>query len=81
MDEAEQEGNLERWAQEDAPTAVIPLGQEPSPGSIDSRQHWPELDTTMLQLCNGMKVRPWPPRRSLAQCRHAQQPHKESARC
>ena len=56
VDAAEREGALERWAQEDAPTAVIPEGQEPLPGTIEARQHWPELDATMLQLGNGMKV-------------------------
>ena len=58
VDAAERAGALERWAQEDAPTAVMPPGQEPAPGTIDSRRHWPELDITMLELGNGMKVRP-----------------------
>ncbi len=57
VDQAEAEGRLEHWCQEDAPTAVIPQGQEPKPGSIDGRKHWPELDATVLQLGNGMKVR------------------------
>ncbi|CAL5222596.1 g4987 [Coccomyxa viridis] len=56
VDAAEREGTLERWAQEDAPTAVIPEGQEPQPGTIEGRRHWPELDATVLQLGNGMKV-------------------------
>ena len=58
VDTAERAGALERWAQEDAPTAVMPPGQEPSPGTIDGRRHWPELDITMLELGNGMKVSP-----------------------
>ena len=56
VDRAEAEGRLERWCQEDAPTAVIPPGEEPEPGTIEGRKHWPELDATMLQLGNGMKV-------------------------
>ena len=56
VDAAEREGTLERWAQEDAPTAVIPEGHEPQPGAIEARRHWPELDATMLLLSNGMKV-------------------------
>ena len=57
VDAAEREGRLERWAQEDAPTAVIPEGQEPQPGTIETRRHWPEMNATMLTLGNGMKVR------------------------
>ena len=56
VDQAEAEGCLERWCQEDAPTAVIPPGEEPEPGTIEGRKHWPELDATMMQLGNGMKV-------------------------
>ena len=56
VDAAERYGNLEPWAQEDAQTEIIPQGQEPQPGPIDGRTHFPELDVTMLQLGNGMKV-------------------------
>ena len=60
VDAAERAGTLDRWAQEDAPTTVMSPGQEPTLGTIESRRHWPELDITMLELRNGMKVRPWP---------------------
>ena len=56
VDAAERDGNLEPWAQEDAQTDIIPQGQEPQPGTINGRMHFPELDVTMLQLGNGMKV-------------------------
>ena len=56
VDAAGRAGTLERWAQEDAPTAVMPPGQEPAPGTIEGRRHWPELDVTMLELGNGMKA-------------------------
>ena len=77
VDAAERAGALERWLQEDAPTSVMAPAQEPAPGTIEGRRHWPELDVTMLELGNGMKVGPEAlctpsgfPRRS----RQAQQP-------